>query len=99
MKVEVRPIYQGGKPIQLATRLKGPPVRGKLKVFENRLHAFGRNVRCASLSSATDGTDTALLPELLDVEILMLDGEAMRLRGMEQVDGCLLGQTWDVKVL
>lgn len=99
MRVEVRPINQRGRPLGKAERLSAPPSRGTLKVAENRLHSFGRVVMCAKLVSATDGLETELLPELLDAELIWLDGAVMRLRGTEQVEGALFGQTWDIKVL
>jgi hypothetical protein len=99
MRVEVRPINQNGRPLGKAERQSSPPSRGRLKVAENRLHSFGRVVMCAKLVSATDGLETELLPELLDAELIWLDGETIRLRGVEQVGGALFGQTWDIKVL
>ncbi|WP_374259395.1 hypothetical protein [Aquabacterium sp.] len=99
MRVEIRPINLRGKPLKKAERNALAPVRGNLKVFENKLHAFGRAVRCARVLSTSDGLEADLLPELLDAELLWLDDKAIRLRGVEQVDGTLFGQTWDIKVL
>jgi hypothetical protein len=99
MRVEIRPIYHCGKPLPKAQRQKEPAYRGKLSIAENRLHAYGRVVTCARLTSITDGIATALLPELTDVQILWLDEDQIRLRGNEQVDGVEFAQTWDVKVL
>lgn len=99
MRVEVRPINQSGRPQGKAALQSSPPSRGKLKVAENRLHSFGRIVLCAKLVSSTDGLETELLPELLDAQLIWLDDKTIRLRGVEQIGGCLFGQTWDIKVL
>ncbi len=99
MRAEIRPINFRGKPLAKAQRLKEPASRGNLRVFENRLHTLGRVVICATLTSATDGLETPLLPELLDVQIIWADDNMMRLRGVEQIDGVLFGQTWDIRVL
>ena len=99
MRAEVRPLNVLGKPLPKAQHQKEPACRGKLHVAENRMHAFGRVVNCATLTSATDGLDTPLLPELLDVQIIWLDNSSMRLRGIEDVGGTLFAQTWDIKVL
>lgn len=99
MRVEVRPINLHGKPLSKANREALPPTRGKLKVCENRLHAFGRSVRCAQVVSTTDGLESELMPELMDVELIWLDDHVIRLRGVESVDGTLFAQTWDIKVL
>lgn len=99
MQAEVRPINVRGKPLFRAQLAKVPPSRGLLHIFENRLHALNRVVRCATLTHFTDGLSSHVLPELLDVEILHLEDKTMRLRGIEVVDGAYYGQTWDVRVL
>lgn len=48
---------------------------------------------------ATSDTEVELLPELLDAEVIWLDGALIRIRGIEIVDGTAFGQTWDIKVL
>lgn len=99
MRVEVRPMNVRGKVLKAAERKALPATRGKLKVFENRIHSLGRTVRVAQVVSATDGTETELMPELLDADVLWVEGDAIRVRGTELVDGTAFGQTWDVKVL
>jgi hypothetical protein len=99
MRVEIRPINLRGKPLKKAERDALAPARGKLKVFENRIHSLGRTVRVAQVVSATDGTETELLPELLDADVLWMEGDTIRVRGTELVDGTAFGQTWDIKVL
>jgi hypothetical protein len=99
MRAEVRPVFVRGKSMPKAVREQEPARRGKLSISENRLHEFGRVVTCAKLTSTSDGLDTPLVPELTDVQIIWLMESGMRLRGIEQVDGVLYGQTWDIKVL
>lgn len=99
MRIEVRPLNHLGRPLRKSERTKSPPCRGSLKVFENRLHSFGRAVMCAHVVSLTDGLESDLLPELVDMQLIWLDGATMRIRGTESVDGALYGQTWDIKVL
>jgi hypothetical protein len=52
----------------------------------------------AHLVSSTDGADTPLLPALHDASMLFVEGEKIRVRGFELVDGVQYGQTWDIKV-
>jgi hypothetical protein len=99
MKVEVRPLNDKGRPLSKAARQAAAASRGMLKVADDRMHAFGRVVRCARVVSDRDGTEMDLLPPLLDMELLWADGELMRLRGNEQVGDVLFGQTWEVRVL
>lgn len=99
MRAEIRPINVRGKSLPKAIRLKESAYSGKLRIFENRIHAFGRVVTCATLTNPKDGLDGLVLPELVDVEIIWLDDNGMRLRGLELVDGVQYGQTWEIKVL
>ena len=99
MRVEIRPMNLRGKAITKAERSALAPARGKLKIFENRVHSLGRTVRVAQVLTTTGDTEIELLPELLDAEVLWLDGTVIRIRGIEMVDGTAFGQTWDIKVL
>ena len=58
-----------------------------------------RVVRVAQVLSTTGDTEVELLPELLDAEVLWLDGTVIRIRGIEMLDGTAFGQTWHIKVL
>lgn len=99
MKVEVHCINRHGRPLPKAQRMRQAICRGELKVFENRLHALNRVVRCARLVSLADGLEAELLPELTDAQLLWVEDRRMRLSGIEQVDGALYQQGWDVRVL
>lgn len=72
---------------------------GKLRIAENRMHALGRSVLCATLTHVTDGLDTVLLPELTDAQVIWAEDNRMRVRGTELIDGAYYAQTWDIKVL
>jgi len=99
MRAEVHPINLQGKPLSKSLRESQAPYIGALKISENRLHAFGRVVTCANLIDPKNGTDLPVLPELVDAQIIWLADKNMRLRGIEQVEGVLYAQTWDIKVL
>ena len=99
MQVEVRPINVGGRPLPTSQRKKEPASRGKLRIFENRNHRLGRVVLCATLTHATDGLNTEMLPELMDAQVIWLDDKVMRVRGVEDVGGTMYAQTWEIMVL
>jgi hypothetical protein len=99
MRVEIRPMNIRGKVMKKAERDALAPARGKLKVLENRIHTLGRTVRVAQVLSTVGDTEVELLPELLDAEVIWLDGALIRIRGIEMVDGTAFGQTWDIRVL
>lgn len=99
MRVEVRPFNDRGRPLPKAQFKKQPYCMGKLRIFDDRMHYLDRPVRRATLTHPTDGLNTSLMPDLIDVEVLWLDDTTMRLRGMEHIEGAFYGQTWDIKVL
>lgn len=99
MLVEVRPINVGGRPLPTSLRKKEPASRGKLQIVEDRNHRLGRVVLCATLIHATDGLNTEMLPELMDAQVIWMNDESMRVRGVEDVGGTMYAQTWDIKVL
>ena len=74
------------------------PARGKLKLFENRIHTLGRTVRVAQVLSSTSDTEIELLPELLDADVVWMDDALVRIRGTEMVDGTAFAQTWDIRL-
>lgn len=99
MKADVRPVNDHGRPLHKSVRIKQAASRGELRLAENRLHSLGRAVISATLTDDAGGTGTALLPELLDAQVIWIDGTTMRLRGVEVVEGVHYAQTWDVTVL
>ncbi len=98
MQAEVRTLYHCGKFLTKKERDKEPPCRGKLQVIEDRFHPLNRVVTRAQLTSVTDGINSPLLPELLDVRIAWLEGKAIHLRGIEDIDGVMYAQEWEVRV-
>jgi hypothetical protein len=99
MRVDVRPINICGRPLPKSQRTKQPASQGKLRIGENRLHELGRVVLCATLTDTSDGLETPLLPELMDVQVIWVEDSSMRLRGTEKVEGVHYAQTWDITVL
>lgn len=99
MRVEVRPMNQRGKPLPRAEYKSQAPSLGKLTLSENRLHAHGRAVISATLTSLADGLASPVLPELYDAQVLWLMNANMRIRGFEDLDGVQYAQTWDIEVL
>lgn len=99
MRVEIRRFNDRGRPLPAAQFKKQPACSGILRIFEDRLHYLERRVRRATLTHATDGLGTNLLPELIDAEVLRVDDNLMRVRGTELVEGAYYAQTWDIKVL
>ncbi len=63
------------------------------------MHPFNRAVLCAQVVSITDGLESPVLPEHTDAELIWLDGNRIRLRGNELIDGAMYAQTWDVRTL
>jgi hypothetical protein len=98
VKVEVQLINERGRAMSTRARTALPKYEGVLSVKEERIHELGRAVVLAKLVSATDGTQTPILPALHDAAVLYVQGSQLRVRGFELVDGVQYGQTWDVKV-
>ncbi len=99
MRVDVIPLYRQGTPIHRSERELGPKTRGVLRVCERRVQLFGRVTRCATLTSMTDGSGTALLPEMLDIELLWVEDGKLRMRGTELIDGRMYGQAWEMRLV
>lgn len=98
MKAEVQTLNEKGRPVAAKERKLLPTFRGLLSVHEARSGQLGRITPMAQLVSATDSSETHLLPALHDAAVLYLKDGQMRIRGFEMVDGTQFGQTWDVKV-
>lgn len=98
MKVEVQLVNEKGCPIPAKQRGAMERYRGTLHVREARVASLGRIVATAELFSDADKSRQALIPTLLDADVLFLLNNQMRIRGFELVNGVQYGQTWDVKV-
>ena len=99
MRVQVRPLNIKGKALKKLEVQGVAPCRGNLKLLEDRLHSLNRVVTCARVTSISDGLALDLLPELLDATLIWIEGDMMRIRGVESIDKALYGQTWEIKVL
>lgn len=99
MRAEIQTINLRGKPLPKGLRMSQGIFTGTLRIRENRLHDFGRVVTCATLTNPKDGLNTAILPDLIDAEIIWLADDGMRIRGIERVGDVFFAQTWDIKVL
>ena len=95
MKVEVKLLNDKGRPVPGAALRTQKRYTGELSLAEVRSAEFGRILVAASLLSP-DKED--LLPRLHDAVVLRVEGERMRIRGVETLSGAQHGQTWDVKV-
>jgi len=96
MKVEIKLLNDKGRPVPPAALRSQKRFTGELALAEVRSTEFGRILVAANLLS-TDKEE--VLPRLHDAVVLRVDGERMRIRGVETLNGVQHGQTWDVKVL
>ena len=95
MKVEVKLLNDKGSPVPVADLKSQKRYLGALDMAEARSSMFGRSLMVAHLRSASDED---LLPALHDAVVLRLEGDRIRIRGVEILNGIQHGQTWDVKV-
>jgi hypothetical protein len=96
MKVEVKLLNDKGSPVPAAALKSQKRYLGALGMAEARSSVFGRSVMVAHLRSASDED---LLPMLHDAVVLRLEGDRIRIRGVEILNGVHYGQTWDMKVV
>jgi hypothetical protein len=100
MRVKVRPLRKEGRLLWSgAAEAKAPGYAGMLTVDEKRDPVLGRTLAHAKLTSITAGSDTDLLPELLDVQLLWAREQKMRLAGFERIVDVDYAQTWAIEVL
>jgi hypothetical protein len=100
MRVKVRPLRKEGRLVWAsATEAKAPGFAGMLTIDEKRDPALGRTMARAKLTGIAAGSDTDLLPELLDVQLLWAREQKMRLAGFEHIDNVAYAQTWAIEVM
>lgn len=99
MKVEVQLLSDKGRAVPRVQQRSLRRYTGAFTLRETRSAALGRTLLVANLHSASDGTPEPLLPPLLDASVIHAEGDRLRVRGFELLDGTQLGQTWDVWVL
>lgn len=99
MRVKVRSLRKEGRLLWTsAAEAKAPSHVGMLTVNEKRDPSLGRTMTRAKLTSIAAGSDTDLLPELLDVQLLWAGDQKMRLAGFEYIDNVAYAQTWSIEV-
>ena len=99
MNVEVKLINERGNALPSKMRKERECYRGTLRIRQDRVDAYGRFVTKAQLLRRGDITLTAMLPDLLDAEIIWVEDGAMRIRGTEMLEGIEFHQTWEAKVV
>lgn len=98
MKVKVRPLRKEGRLIVSSTQPNTPSVTGVLSVEEKRDHTSGRTLAKARVTGISSGTDTDMLPELLDARLLWAQNEKLRISGFERIGAIEYAQTWAIEV-
>ncbi len=99
MRVKVRSLRKEGRLLWTsAAEARAPSYVGMLTVNEKRDPSLGRTMTRAKLTSIAAGSDTDLLPELLDVQLLWAGDQKMRLAGFEYIDNVAYAQTWSIEV-
>lgn len=97
MRVKVRRLRLNGKNLPMNPEGE-PPVSGELRVRPERDPELSRDVTRARLLDIGRGTETDLLPDLSDAQLLWAKGGKLRLSGVERVGGVSFAQTWAVEV-
>lgn len=98
MKATVRPINVRGRPLRSVDRKASKLFVGRLQFREERSNMLGRAFVQAELISLVDGQHGQVLPPLVDARVLHMDGNKLRVTGMEVVEEQQFYQTWDVEV-
>jgi hypothetical protein len=101
MRVKVRPLRKEGRLIIGRDDPKSPGFAGVLTVDETRDTAANRTLVRARLTGVTAGTNTDVLPELLDARLLWAQENKLRVVGFERIgnDKTEYSQTWSVEVV
>ena len=100
MRVKVRPLRKEGRLVWTSSvEAKAPGFAGMLTIDEKRDPSLGRTMPRAKLTGIAAGSDTDLLPELLDVQLLWAREQKMRLTGFEHIDNVAYAQTWAIEVM
>ena len=98
MRVKIRPMQVKGRSLKRDELRDLPPHVGLLKVAEARDYDLSRPLVRARLLDIMVGTETDMLPELLDVRLLWAEGNLLRLSGFERIGDVNYAQTWAVEV-
>lgn len=98
MKVKVKPLLKQGEMLLRADHLKGPAHVGDLTISEARDQRLSRSVIKARLVDLDQGNGADILAELFDARVLWVEGDTMRLSGIEYIGNAAYAQTWSVEV-
>ena len=96
MRVKVRPMRRFGRQFFASEQSPMPPHVGILKVAEVRDLSLERQDLRARLVDLRNESD--VIPVLNDARLLHVDGERMRLTGVERVGDTDYAQTWSVEI-
>ena len=98
MKVKVRLLRYCGNHITPSETAECPAYAGILTVDETRDLPTGRSLTHAKLVGILAGTETNVLPDLLDARLLWAKGSKLRVSGFERINNIEFSQTWSVEV-
>lgn len=98
MRVKVRPLQLKGRSLKRDELRDLPPHLGVLKVAEARDYDLSRPLVRARLLDIMAGTETDLLPELLDARLLWAEDNMLRFAGFERIENVNYAQTWAIEV-
>lgn len=99
MKVSCVCVFHRGEEIPRKIRQSTPSIEGELDHREERINRIGRTVRVAKIKDPADPKLLSKLPLLVDAVIEYAVGDAMRIRGVEEEEGVLYGQCWDIRLI
>lgn len=98
MLVEIKPIFHRGTEVPFKVRQDLPPIVGTLHLHEERVARIGRTVRIARIKDPSDAALQSKIAPLYDAVVEYSVLNKMRIRGVEEEEGALYGQCWDVVV-
>lgn len=99
MYIQLKPVFHQGVELPAKVRKDLPPVTGVLHLHEERIARIGRTVRVARVKDPSDATIQSKVSQLFDAVVEYCVDNRMRIRGVEEENGTLYGQCWDVTVV
>lgn len=99
MYVKLTPLFHRGVSIPAKVRDSTPNITGVLHVHEERVARIGRTVRIARIKDPSDATVQSKIAPLYDAVIEYLVDDHMRIRGIEEEEGVVYAQCWDVRLV
>lgn len=99
MFIHLKPLFNKGIELPIGVRKTLPVVAGNLHFHEERVARIGRTVRIARIKDPSDPTVSSKIAPLYDATIEYLVDSQMRIRGVEEENGVLYGQCWDVTLV